>query len=205
MKNANVFCRLKWLLCVCSFAIIVKANASGPEATSDSLGLPKDSLLRKYLVCEPLRLHRAPTIFREGQQITVTDSFGKTFKGWLKIVDGERLVLINKEGKGDTFFLKRMRLIKNVPTASVIVGSICGLFAIGGLVSGALLVSDVSQYGDPYGFETAFAVASLIGGIVYAGFSAALFNGNKYPYTKYKFRIIQTKGFELKRKHIKHL
>jgi len=183
--------------------VIANAEASGPQVV-DSSGLLKDSLLRKYLVFERIKNKRTAHFFKEGQVLTIVDSTGRAVKGHLKILDGERVVLTSKAEKTDTFPLSKIRMVKRSSLTGKIVGVVVVLVGATDIVIGALLLSD-ARYGDPYGIETAFGLICLQGGILYSALGALSFNGTQYACKEYSYRVIQTRGFELKKKYIGRL
>lgn len=202
MENKTQSC-FRYLMIVLAFAAIINARAA--SHMRDSSGLLKDSLVRNYLVCEKKKNRRAVHFFTDGQVLTVEDSMGRIFKGNLKILNNENFVLISKSGKQDTFSLGAVSMIKRVATIDKVFGVVFGLIGAAGVVGGSLLLTDAQQYGDPYGLETIVGLAVLQKGILCAICSSALFAGDRYKGIKYTFRVVQTEGFELKRKHLKHL
>lgn len=199
-----LFHSAKYLLLIFSLVFTIAAKASAPQIICDSSAILKDSLLRKYLICDKKKNRQTIHFFKEGQALTVIDTLGRKFVGKLSIVDSETLVLVNRSGRRDTLRLGTIKVIKRVSTTAKIVGAVFALAGVGNTVAGIALLSEV-HYGDPLGLYNFLGTMAIGAGFLEFLGSSVCFSGARYSQEKYEFKVIQTIGFELTRKHVKNL
>ncbi len=168
-----------------------------------------DSTIRKYFVCERRGDFRHSKIVKEGQKIMVRDASGKHQQGILTIINDTLFEVYNWEASArDTFNINGLEKVRK-PTLTRQIGS--AFLIISGLAVSIKGISLIIDSKDPTssGYNKALDEITgyflLISGLApFSGGIISAFTGNMYS-VDYDFRIIQTKGFELKKKDIKHL
>lgn len=165
-------------------------------------GQLKDSSVRKYFVMESHNFFKSSRIVKEGQRIFVRDTSGKMLRGILTIFNDTLFEVHNlTTGIRDTFNIKALDKVKRPTLSSTIVGSVFLVVGIPFVIAGAYYIA--FSYGDEVlQFIGVFSAITGVGSLA-SGLSGIY--GKRFYFSDYKFRIIQTKGFKLKRRYIKHL
>jgi hypothetical protein len=165
-------------------------------------GQLKDSTVRKYFVCESKWGGLRPQMIEDGHRIWVRDSSGNKLRGKLKILSDTAIEVHHlATGIKDTFSIKSLSLVRK-PTIAGTLGSGIALFVgVGATIGGVVMFIELYDYV----FFQVLGGIFVAGGIGYGAIGLATMNGPRYHNHDFKYRIIQTKGFKLKKRYIKHL
>lgn len=100
------------LICIPLLSLQAKADVHLAQDT----GLTNDSAKKMHLVCRHKRRpDKRSRIITDGNRIRVRDSAGKSGKGKLKILDGDRFAVEYPGAKADTFSIGAVVHIKRLP------------------------------------------------------------------------------------------
>lgn len=166
------------ILWYCLIAGQIMAQSDTVYAGKDIGVISQDTLIRKYLVCETRWAVRPTAVFEDGTELEIWDTMGEKIKGDLRLLDGEFIELMSRSGHKDTIHISAVYKIKK--TIRVRKGL---------LIAGFIGAAALTLYFPPAGIPFVFL----------------LYKQNLYRHWDYNFRIIQTKGFELEKKHVKYL
>jgi hypothetical protein len=169
-------------------------------------GIDTDST-HHYIVMRSKSPNRMSYVLGESKRLKIYDKKGASIKGRLYFIDDSTVQVIN------TFTLKRdtfkISEIQKIQTASLLyqVSGITGLF-----VGGTWMIGGVALIGSAANASSTFApIAIFFGAVAVAASipvlatSAALLSGRKLNLKKYDLKLHTSKGYKLKRKHLKYL
>lgn len=191
------------ILLICLFGI-ASLQARTTDKDSTRAQAAGDSTSRRYLVCVSKHQYKSTVILKQGYKIQVWDSSGRHIRGKLNILENETFEIIGKDASRDTFSLESVKRIKYQSLARTIVSGT--LLTIGwiGLISGAALMSTPIS-NDPYGYNAIGGMVLFVIALPTEISGSRLSKGRRFKSRHYKFRIIKTKGFELKKRHLRYL
>jgi len=144
-----------------------------------------DTVLRRYLVCETRWAVKPSVIFRDWDRVEITDTMGEKSLGTLKVLSSELLELEAENGRRDTIHISAVYLIKS---ESKKIQSISESMKILRLTGTILL----TLYFPPAGIA------------IYCMYCRPG-RQRQFRHWDYEFKIVQTEGFELTKKHLKNL
>jgi hypothetical protein len=163
-------------------------------------GQLKDSAIRRYFVMEsrgPLALHK---IIKDGRRIWVRDTFRNSMRGKLRILNDTTIEIHNLfTREKDTFDVRAINKVKRPTLAGTLISIHYGIQGVALFVAGVALIT----YGDEWVRRIGYFVTGAGTLTAVASFSSV--NGSSSRRENYKFRIINTRGFKLKRKYVKYL
>lgn len=195
---------MKLNIFITSLSLLLAGNTIGGTATvipSADTMLYRDSTIRLYFVCEST--HSLSGIFKNGDKISVVDTLGRKAYGILKVLNGKKIEISNRKALKDTFDLGAIEKVRRISAARTALAATALTIGTIGIGTGIGLVAYA-----PYGgsAEGLYILGGLLLDIIFIPIEvggALLSKGRRYTGDNCKFRIIQTKGFELKRKHLK--
>ena len=161
--------------------------------------MQNDSITRKYLICKSTSFNFYSKIFVEGKRLLAVSNDGKKCRGHLKIINDTLFSLTNSWNfKCDTFNINQIRKLKNpnlLLTGLGILSIPYGLWVAndGYTMLGTGLIWDF------------LGKIFIIGGVSYCIAGPIVINGPKIDLTFYNLKIHQSKGYKLKKKHLKYL
>ena len=158
-----------------------------------------DSITRKYLICKSTGLNIYSKIFTEGKRLLAVSKDGKKCRGHLKIINDTVFSLTNSLNlKCDTFNINQIRKLKNPNLVFTGLGLLSIPYGISAAYGGYTLLG-LGILGDVFGTMLIFS------GSVVSLFGPLLINGPRINFNYYNLKIYQSKGFKLKKKHLKYL
>ncbi len=155
----------------------------------------KDTVVRKYMVFRSKQYGYEFKFFKEGKKIFVKDTSGNKLTGLLKIMNDSTLVLVNAyKNKRDTFKLSEIEIVRaHTPGKTLIAGT----FILGGFLMYGLAGLIKATGGLPEGVYQLMAMgmgADLL--------AIRLAVGVRLSHKKYKYKIVTTKGYKLKKRYV---
>lgn len=171
-------------------------------------GIDTDST-HHYIVMRSKSPYKLSYVIGEKKRIKIYDKKGRTAKGRLYFITDSTVQIIN------TFTLKkdtlRIKDINKIRTSSLIsqAAGTTGMLSGGGFFFGGigLIASGAGPGASPnYGpVAIFFGLVCLAASIPVITVSAALLNGKALPVQSYDLKLHTSKGYKLKRKHLKYL
>lgn len=148
-------------------------------------------------------------IIGEKKRIKIYDKKGRTAKGRLYFITDSTVQIINTITlKKDTLRIKDINKIRTSSLISQAAGT-TGMLTGGGFFFGGidLIASGAGPGASPnYGpVAIFFGLVCLAASIPVITVSAALLNGKALPVQSYDLKLHTSKGYKLKRKHLKYL
>jgi hypothetical protein len=157
----------------------------------------RDSVIRKYLVCKSTSFLKKSRIIKNGTEVWVRDTTGQKLRGILNILnDSVMEVRTYLTERCDTFKIGAVNKVRKPNSSVSIMQGAIGIALIA--IGGPLLQEDDFLNQFLGGYLVLSGAGMLLG-------TAVGINGKKYRQRYYKFHIIQTKGFILRKRHIGNL
>lgn len=155
----------------------------------------KDTVVRKYLVFRSKQYGYEMKFFKEGKRMFVKDTSGNKLTGFLKIMNDSTLVLVHAyKNKSDTFKLSEIKIVRATTWEKSL---FAGTFLIGGFLMYGLAGLINATGGLPEGVYELIAMG--VGADLLA---IRLAVGVRLPNNKFKYKIVRTKGYKLKKRYI---
>lgn len=160
-----------------------------------------------YIVMKSKSGYHLSYIIGEHKRVRIFNNKGQDAKGRLYFINDSTVQVIN------TFTLKRdtfkIRNIKKIQTASLLhqAGGIGGVF-----VGGVWMIGGVALIGSAAGASSSYAPVAIFFGLIAVAASIPLLSigsvmmkGRKMDLKHYDLKLHTSKGYKLKRKHLKYL
>lgn len=142
----------------------------------------------------------------EGKYLSVRDSAGRVMKGQLKVKNDSIFTLYNK--RMDKTFTCNLNTIDRIRKPNVLRSIGCGIIIVYGV---GQLIGSIAFLANPkpsfFGLRNDYIFSTIglaVGGLFeYIGFK--FIGGKIYHHSKFKYRLVKTKGYKLTRKNYKAL
>jgi hypothetical protein len=161
-------------------------------------GHVNDSTVRKYFVCKSYSFFRPSRIIREGQKMFVKDLSGQRLRGILTILDDTLFEIHNSRKEvRDTFHIRILDNVRKPTLAYIGISSAVTILGVSTLAESLSLIGSIGL-----GYQV-IGYIMLPAAIVEIAVGLCSFGLGRYYFEDYGFRIIETKGYKLRKRHIR--
>lgn len=188
---------LKQLLFILIFLIALSGFSQGIDSDST----------HHYIVMRSKSGYRLSYVIGEHKRVRLYNNNGSDAKGRLYFINDSTVQVINTFTlKRDTFNIKD---IKKIQTASLLhqAGGITGVF-VGGvwMIAGVALIGSAAGASSTYApIAIFFGLVAVVASIPLLSIGSVMMKGKKMDLKHYDLKLHTSKGYQLKRKHLKYL